>query len=147
MKKVLLMIFCSLLLCGCAGKQKNVSLSAMSNDVVSLSAGLVQVPLSEIPSYFALSEADFEGCIVFVSLSGERADEIAVFKAYDEQGLENIVAAVNARLRELRSSFRDYVPSEFAKLEKTVIRTNGLYCYYSVSDDDDVKRLISRYFS
>ena len=116
MKKVLLLIFCSLLLCGCAGKQKNVSLSAMSNDVVSLSAGLVQ-------------------------------DEIAVFKAYDEQGLENIVAAVNARLRELRSSFRDYVPSEFAKLEKTVIRTNGLYCYYSVSDDDDVKRLISRYFS
>ena len=36
---------------------------------------------------------------------------------------------------------------EFAKLEKTVIRTDGLYCYYSVSDDDDVKRLISRYFS
>ena len=87
MKKVLLLFFCSLLLCGCAGKQKNVSLSAMSNDVVSLSAGLVQVPLSEIPSYFALSEADFEGCIVFVSLSGERADEIAVFKAYDERGL------------------------------------------------------------
>ena len=70
-----------------------------------------------------------------------------MFKAYDEQGLENIVTAVNARLRELRSSFRDYVPSEFAKLEKTVIRTDGLYCYYAVSDDDDVKRLISRYFS
>jgi len=77
----------------------------------------------------------------------ERADEIAVFKAYDESGLVNIVSAVNAHLREQRSAFRDYVPSEFAKLEKTVVRTDGLYCYYCVSEDDDVKQLLSRYFS
>lgn len=119
----------------------------MSNDVASLSVGLVQVPSSEIPLYFNLSEADFESCAVFVSLSGERADEIAVFKAFDEQGLENIVTAVNTHLREQRSAFRDYVPSEFAKLEKTVVRTDGLYCYYAVSEDNDVKQLLSRYFS
>ena len=147
MKKVLIIIFCSLMLCSCSNSGKIVSLTAMSDDVVTLSVGFVQVPKSEIPSYFNLSEADFDACAVFVSLSGERADEIAVFKAYDESGLVNIVSAVNAHLREQRSAFRDYVPSEFAKLEKTVVRTDGLYCYYCVSEDDDVKQLLSRYFS
>lgn len=147
MKKVLIVVFCSLMLCGCSNSGKNVSLTAMSDDVVTLSVGLVQVPKSEIPSYFNLSEADFENCAVFVSLSGERTDELAVFKAYDEEGLSNIVSAVNSHLREQRAAFRDYAPSEFAKLEKTVVRTDGLYCYYCVSEDAEVKQLLSRYFS
>ena len=71
MKKVLIILFCSLMLCSCSNSGKNVSLTAMSDDVVTLSVGFVQVPKSEIPSYFNLSEADFDACAVFVSLSGE----------------------------------------------------------------------------
>ena len=56
MKKVLIILFCSLMLCSCSNSGKNVSLTAMSDDVVTLSVGFVQVPKSEIPSYFNLSE-------------------------------------------------------------------------------------------
>ena len=44
MKKVLIILFCSLMLCSCSNSGKNVSLTAMSDDVVTLSVGSVHVP-------------------------------------------------------------------------------------------------------
>lgn len=61
----------------------------------------------------------------FYSGSGATADEIAVFNCIDENAVNTVAEAVNARLDYLREGYSSYGPQEVPKIESAVVLTKG----------------------
>lgn len=61
----------------------------------------------------------------FYSGSGATADEIAVFNCVDENAVNTVNEAVNARLDYLLEGYSSYGPQEVPKIESAAVLTKG----------------------
>lgn len=68
--------------------------------------------------------------------SGATAEEIAVFDAGTDEGGEKMLKTVEKHVDEQIESYKNYVPSEVARLEKAVIVRSDRYVMLCVTDDD-----------
>ena len=68
--------------------------------------------------------------------SGATAEEIAVFDAGTDEEGEKMLKTVEKHVEEQIESYKNYVPSEVARLEKAVIVRSGRYVMLCVTDDD-----------
>ena len=69
--------------------------------------------------------------------SGATAEELVLFKAKDESGVQKLSDAVKARIDYQIGAFESYVPEEVPKLKKAVIIVSGLYVAMYVAADYD----------
>ena len=82
----------------------------------------------------AVDEADFEAFKVYTG-TGATAEEIAVFKAKDEQAADRLYQAMQARVESQKTAFLNYNPNEMKKLQDPLIRKKGVTVVLCVSDD------------
>ncbi|MBR5090724.1 MAG: DUF4358 domain-containing protein [Ruminiclostridium sp.] len=72
----------------------------------------------------------------YICASGAYPDEIAVFKFDSADSAKNAVAAVNDRLDYQKTTYKDYTPEEYYKLEDAVVEQSGEWLYYLVTSDN-----------
>ena len=72
--------------------------------------------------------------------SGATAEEIAVFDGGDEAGGAAVEEMVKNHVSEQIESYRNYVPDEVARLEKSVIIKEGRYVFLCVTYDAETAR-------
>lgn len=140
---VVLFLFSFFLLSSCSEQPKDMS--AFCVNVEAETEGLKKVRDSMISTYFNMSLNDFETAVVFISENKNKADEMAIFKAKNEEALNKILKAIERRIEERKVLFSK-LSSEYKKLDNAEIKSNGLYCYYWVSDNDKFGQIINRYF-
>lgn len=83
---------------------------------------------------YGLSADTVEACSVYVG-SGATAEEIAVFKAVDENAVKTITDAANARIQDRINAFANYVPGELTKLKAAEVKSRGKYVILCIADD------------
>lgn len=91
--------------------------------------------------YADIDPADVSNQIIYIS-SGSTAEEIAAFKAIDEEAAGRILAGLQTRINDQIDSFTDYVPAEVKRLEDAVLVQNGVYVILSVSGDPETAKEI-----
>jgi hypothetical protein len=99
-------------------------------------AKTVDLDASKVAYYYELDESDFnnaKGVIGDVAL----ADELVIIEAKDASGVDKIKAGAEGRLSSQKSSFQDYIPEQFKRLDGAKIVTSGNYVMYVVSDNAD----------
>ncbi len=99
-------------------------------------AKTVELDASKVAYYYELDESDFsnaKGVIGDVAL----ADELVIIEAKDASGVDKIKAGAEGRLKSQKSSFQDYIPEQFKRLDGAKIVTAGNYVMYVVSDNAD----------
>lgn len=72
---------------------------------------------------------------VYASSSGSTAEEIAVFKAANEESVSYVETMIQARVQDLKINFQDYVPAEMAKINSAVTLKKGLYVALIIAND------------
>lgn len=88
-----------------------------------------------------VNPADVEEQIIYIS-TGTTAEEIAAFKAIDEEAAKRIEEGLTLRVESQIESFTDYVPAEVKRLEDAVLVRNGRCVILSVSGDPDTAKEI-----
>lgn len=152
MKKRFLSAFALLLLVGLSGCK---STSAVTVDVAALGNALhTQVSYDDTLEIldqeiglvlYGIDAADVKTAAVYASTGGT-AEEIAVFEGTDEQAAERIAQAVNKRVADLRASFADYIPTEVARIDNHVLRTQGNYVVLCIAENkEQVEKVINTY--
>ncbi|MGI6029456.1 MAG: DUF4358 domain-containing protein [Candidatus Heteroscillospira sp.] len=94
---------------------------------------------------YGLDESDVSDCSIYLG-TGATAEEIAVFKAADEDAAAKIAEAMDARVTGQISAYESYVPAEVPKLEKAIVRSSGVYvAYVTAADADGAVKIIDKY--
>ena len=126
-----------LLLCACGGGAKELPLDTVSEQL--LDSGAFSDILSPVGKNIAamiygVEETLVESSAVYWS-TGATAEELALFKAQDEKGAAQLLAAAQTRLEEQKEAFSVYVPAEVAKLDTAVLAQSGPYVICVVAED------------
>jgi hypothetical protein len=72
----------------------------------------------------------------YICASGAYPDEIAVFRFDSADSAKAAVPAVEDRLEYQKSTYKDYTPEEYYKLEDAVVEQSGEWVIYIVTSDN-----------
>ena len=72
----------------------------------------------------------------YICASGAYPDEIAVFMFTDADAAAKAKPSVEGRLEYQKSSYKDYTPEEYYKLEDAVLEQHGEWLFYFVTSDN-----------
>lgn len=141
-------LLCCFTACG-DNTPKEVNVSSVYNEIESAITvpDFIELTESDITDYVAVDTADLKQMIVKISAEAISADQIVICEAIDEEAARRVESAFTAYLNSVKSSFENYLPSEYAKMEDTQVQRNGNYIYYAVSSEADaIEDIFDKYF-
>ena len=163
--KIAAALLAGILICGAASCGNSAQTSAASTTEAPVvkdftaadvtAAVLEQIPINSafdkqkdsVPDYFEGLDPDFiEDFSYVICASGAYPDEIAVMKFMSEANAQDAVSAVQSRLEEQKSTYKDYTPDEYYKIENAVVKQSGVWIYYLVtSDNENAEKIVNNY--
>ena len=132
-----------------APEAQEPDLSALAAQL--LDCGAFSYPMEEFEAeigcnYYGLTEDAAEEMHFFFP-PGPTADELVLFKAKDEAGVQELVKAVEARIDYQRHAFESYGPEEVKKLDNSYLFFKGVYVLFLAADDPSAAdELLKPYF-
>lgn len=144
---LLITLFSLLLAAGCSGKDKKAEwdltevTDRLRNEIEYTDTLDTMDPSLMSYLFGDIDPADVSEQIIYIS-TGSTAEEIAAFKAVDEEAAGRIEEGLSLRVASQTESFTDYVPEEVKRLEDAVIVRNGLSVILSVSGDPETAKEI-----
>ncbi len=96
---------------------------------------MVEVSEENFQFRYGVSFDDYSEFSVWWAGSGGDADEICIIKANDGK-TDTVKKAVEKRLEDQKTVFKDYVPQQYDKLCKTEVKTEGDYVYWVCTNDN-----------
>ena len=107
---------------------------------------MVGVGQDRLTKYYQVPQDDLASMSVYLCSSLASADEVAVFKAKDQNGVSAIKEALEKRVAERMTAFQNYNPTEYAKVKNNVIAVKGDYVFFDISADPTKAREIFNSF-
>ena len=102
-------------------------------------SGAFEDELVKIDSEMIMNDYNFTTDEVeeFVSYqgSGATSEEIVILKVKDKSDLNSIKDKINARIAERKEAFQSYLPKEVGKIDNNILRVEGNYVIFCVSND------------
>lgn len=130
------------------GKKEAINLPVMAEEMLNIvgdAEDMTLLPAEKTESIYGISNQLVKNQIVYIS-SGATAHEIALFECTDEEAAGQVKQALEDRIAYQLDSFRDYVPSEVAKLEKAkVYIKDNFVCMCIAKDVNEVEAFMKRY--
>lgn len=107
---------------------------------------MIEVSEENFQFKYNLSADDYAEFSVWWAGSGGDADEVCIIKA--NEGKTDIVKkAVEKRLEDQKTVFKDYVPAQYDKLCTTEVKTEGDYVYWVCTNDNSkAEKTVLSYF-
>lgn len=90
---------------------------------------------SEQAKQFEINPEEVEEGLGKFSMVNINADSIAVIKAKDEEKAKVIEGKLKEYVDKQAKNFQDYLPEEFDKIQKNILKTKGNYVFFAVSDN------------
>ncbi|MDO4616973.1 MAG: DUF4358 domain-containing protein [Lachnospiraceae bacterium] len=80
--------------------------------------------------YYGLNSSDYEGVLLYQSVSGMSADEVLLIKVKNREQMERVTEAVEARRESRINDFTGYAPEEAAVMEAGELIIRGNFCLF-----------------
>lgn len=142
MKKGILSIIVITIITICTACGNNVTASASVSEMTaeilnSFSSDFMsELTAERMPSYYNIDLNLLESYSVYIDGSGGFSDELAIFQVKDTKDVETVKQAIQTRVDERKNVFESYNPEEFDKLQNFIIKEQGTYILFCVSDDN-----------
>ena len=129
-------------------KTKQINIEDLASKI--LQSGAFADELIKVDSEMIMSDYNFTADEVeeFVSYqgSGATSEEIVILKVKDKSNLNSIKDKINARIEERKEAFQSYLPKEVGKIDSSILRVEGNYIIFCVSNDSSkVNQIINDY--
>ena len=86
---------------------------------------------------FGLNTADYSGVMYYSSGANMSAEEVLLVKVKRESQVQEVVDAIDERIRSRINDFEGYAPDEAKMLEDARQSVRGTYIFYACSPDAD----------
>ncbi|KGM96897.1 hypothetical protein Z968_05235 [Clostridium novyi A str. 4552] len=102
---------------------------------------------SKLEKLYKIKPGEVEEFVLYTAPSNIKADEIAVIKVKGSSKIEDVKGKIEKRIKKQTASFKDYLPEEYALMEKHVLKEKGNYIIFVVSKDvDKIEKAIDESF-
>ena len=145
MKKfvVILLTLCLVFaLTACGGKTETNTNSTKTVDLPAVYAGFGlnsedMLPLAEtdLMEYYGIDAANVKQFAGAVNLTGISAEEIVLIEAVDANAAASVKAQLDARYDSKAAQMKDYLPDQYAIIEKCSVRVDGNFVAMIVSEN------------
>lgn len=125
------------LLCACAPEPKEYDLDEMASAIEetgSFTDILNEVTLEMAATLYNVDESLIDDCVVLCS-TGATTEEIGLFKCADAEAAKLIEQAAADRAEAQKLAYESYAPGEIPKLDDAVLKRDGVYVFFIVSND------------
>ena len=135
--------------CGSEGKTATKPLNEITQAVMDSGVEfpeMVEVSEDNFQFKYGVAAEDYSEFSLWWAGSGGDADEICIVKA-NEDKLDTVKKAVEKRLEDQKTVFKDYVPAQYDKLCDTKVKTEGDYVYWVCTNDNSkAEETLTSYF-
>lgn len=146
-------VFFAALISGCSKSEKTILKTPEVSQIEELvmkdmdTADMIKLDDKKLERVYGIKSDEIEGYFVYVSTSNIKADEVALFKAKDGNGTEAIKKKIADRMLQLGTSFKDYLPEQYALIEKYRLEVKGNYVFLVVSKSgEEIKAVFDKCF-
>ena len=95
----------------------------------------------------SLSELDTNVALTYYGIDADKVKNSVVVVSTDQSSADAVKSACEDRKAKQTTSYADYKPSETSRLDKAIIKEDGNYVVYCVTDDTDkANEIIDKYF-
>ena len=134
----------ALLCTGCSDKAAQTASTANQTDAAAqtdtTSAKSIQeVCLDDdfISNYYGIDAASLEEYVFSMSEDAAQAETIIIMKVKNTDDLENLAASLQTVVDEKKNEMENYIPEQFAIVEKSKVQTKDNYIWLVISDNAD----------
>ena len=149
---IVIIIIIMAIIIGIMQKNNNKTIEINVEDLATKmqQSGAFEDELVKIDSEMIMNDYNFTTDEVekFVSYqgSGATSEEIVILKVKDKSDLNSIKDKINARIAERKEAFQSYLPKEVGKIDNNILRVEGNYVIFCVSNDSSkVNQAINDY--
>ena len=149
---IVIIIIIMAIIIGIMQKNNNKTIEINVEDLATKmqQSGAFEDELVKIDSEMIMNDYNFTTDEVeeFVSYqgSGATSEEIVILKVKDKSNLNSIKDKINARIEERKEAFQSYLPKEVGKIDNNILRVEGNYVIFCVSNDSSkVNQIINDY--
>lgn len=140
-------MLCALILLsltGCGSQGNNASSTAKNPSVSAIGDKIAQtVDLSKMKTgddaklqkLYGIDPATLDGFVLYTAPSNIQAEELAILKVKDPGAVGTVKNKLAERVDAQATSFKDYLPEEYALIEKHVLKAEGNYVLLAISKD------------
>lgn len=136
----LIILYISTCFLGCTKtngtNNKNISVNEIDEKIkqsVDIS-NLKKVDGEKLLKLYGINPDEIDEFILYIASTNIEADEVAIFKVKDEKDANSIKDKIQERVEGQLEDFKDYLPIEYDLLENHIIKCNGRYILFVVSD-------------
>jgi len=128
------------LLTGCSSKNttaKEPSIDEIDqniNEAVDIS-NMVKSDSNKLEKLYDINTEEVEDFKLYTAKTNIEANELLILKVKDQKDIEDIKEDINDRIETQTSSFKDYLPDEYYLIEKNVLKSNGNYIIFVISEE------------
>ena len=140
-----MLVIATLSACGTSGGQssqqaKDMDIAAVSEQIrseCSFRDELLELSMDILDNQYKVGDLkdSIEQMSVFVSASGMRVDEIAIFKMKSADDASKMKEVFENRKESLVKKFEDYVPDKVPQIDKSEMAISGQYAMFVISED------------
>lgn len=98
-------------------------------------SNLKEADAAKLKKFYDIDSSELDEFVLYTAPSNIKADEIAILKVKDANNVSKIKDKVAKRLENQSTSFKDYLPNEYAIIQKNVLKTKGNYVLFIISND------------
>ncbi len=86
----------------------------------------------EVRTYYDFEAEEGQDLAVYISTSGNAADEVAIFSYTDSRSKSAVIDAIDERMSRKKIEFKELSPAEYEKLQKSAVVERGHYIFFVV---------------
>ena len=106
---------------------------------------IAKIDSEMIMSDYNITTDEVEGFVSYQG-SGATSEEIVILKVKDKSNLNDVKDKINSRIQERKQAFQSYLPEEVGKIDNNILRVEGNYIIFCVSNDSSkVNQIINEY--
>ncbi|WP_129598688.1 DUF4358 domain-containing protein [Anaerophilus nitritogenes] len=135
---MVLVIFILGTLVGCGKeKVKDVSIEDLDqkiNQEVEL-VDMVKGNIEQLKTLYDIEKEQIDSFVLYTASTNIKANEIAILKIKDSNDIEKIQEKLKNRIEKQSQNFKEYIPEEYFLIENHVLKNNGEYIVFIISQD------------
>ena len=128
------------LLSGCSSSsktEKEISIDDIDENIkesVDIS-NMVESDSDKLKKLYDIDADKIEGFKLYTAKTNIEANELLILKVKDKEDIDGINEAINDRIETQSNSFKDYLPDESYLIENHILKSNGNYIVFIISEE------------
>lgn len=121
--------------------------SRMTGEILSAMTfpDMVELDEKKTELFYGLNKEVYDAASIYLCAEAQ-AYEVAVIRAKENQA-NVVIKGIEERLLTQKDSFKDYLPEQYDLLQNALLKANGDYILFAVTDDNELcEEIFDRYF-